>query len=160
MTVLAVVLCLLAGCSGRVSLPEDHLPLPANYRPLQSKDIGARTDATAVPAPTTASAPRPPATVASAGVTLTVAPSMLPGCDPGATATVTIHWRVNAPSVTGVKLEVSESPHSGHKLFAQGGLTGSATTGHWVTRGMQFHLLDAVSGKTLATHVVTQPGCP
>ena len=46
-------------------------------------------------------------------------------------------------------------------LMAQGGASGSATTGKWVSDGLQFFLVNAANGVTLATTTVnvTTNGC-
>ena len=154
----AVALYMLVGCSKLVSLPQDHLPVPADYQPLRAKDIGARTDSAAttggtVPALSVAGSAAMP------GATLQVKPDVIPGCDPLAKIAAKIHWQVTDAAITRVTLEISEDPHSVRKLFAQGGANGEATTGNWVAQGMQFHLLDAATGKELATHVVIHHPC-
>ena len=153
----AVVLYMLVGCSRPVSLPQDHLPVPADYQPLRAKDIGARTDSVATAS--TVAAPPVARSTAMPGVTLQVSPDVIPGCDPLAKIASKIHWQVTDAAITRVTLEISEDPHLVRKLFAQGGTNGEAATGNWVTQGMQFHLLDAATGKELATHVVIHHPC-
>ena len=153
----AVVLYMLVGCSKPVSLPQDHLPVPADYQPLRARDIGARTDSAATTG--TPAAPPIAGSTAMPGVTLQVNPDVIPGCDPLAKIASTIHWQVTAAAITRVTLEISEDSHSVRKLFAQGGANGEAITGNWVAQGMQFHLLDAATGKELATHVVIHHPC-
>lgn len=153
----AVALYMLVGCSKLVSLPQDHLPVPADYQPLRAKDIGARTDSAATTG--TVAAPSVVGSTAMPGATLQVKPDVIPGCDPLAKIASKIHWQVTDAAITRVTLEISEDPHSVRKLFAQGGANGEATTGNWVAQGMQFHLLDAATGKELATHVVIHHPC-
>ncbi|HEX4229516.1 MAG TPA: hypothetical protein VHZ07_12665 [Bryobacteraceae bacterium] len=65
------------------------------------------------------------------------------GFGPG---TTTLEW--NAPPGTAVQIRVG-SPDGA--LFAEGGNSGSATTGAWVTDGMLFYLQDVTDGKPLTT---------
>jgi hypothetical protein len=58
----------------------------------------------------------------------------------------TVQW--NAPTATTVEIHVG-SPTG--ILFAEGGSTGSAPTGDWVTDGMVFYLQDVSGGKPLTS---------
>ena len=153
------MLCLISGCSRGVTLPADQLPVPANYKPLRAQDIGARAD-TAFTAPVVNPAPAKSQLPAATGVRLTITPAAIPGCDPQAKITAVIRWRVDTPGTTAVLLEISDAGSAARKLFAQGGASGEATTGQWVSNGMQFHLRDATSGKDLATQVIGHAPCP
>jgi hypothetical protein len=59
-------------------------------------------------------------------------------------AMVTISW--NAPTASQVEVHL-RSPNG--QLFAEGGSTGSAPTGPWVTNGLTFYLQDVSGGKPL-----------
>ncbi|MGA7410633.1 MAG: FG-GAP-like repeat-containing protein [Bryobacteraceae bacterium] len=63
------------------------------------------------------------------------------GYGPGAT---TLQW--NAPAGSTVQIRVGNPAGT---LFAEGGSTGTATTGNWVTNGMLFYLQDITGGKPL-----------
>jgi hypothetical protein len=73
---------------------------------------------------------------------LTVNPVSVPA---GVTVGVaTMSW--SAPSASTVEIHIG-APDG--MLFAQGGSTGAATTGDWVTNGMTFFLQDVSNGKAL-----------
>jgi Bacterial Ig-like domain (group 3)/FG-GAP-like repeat/FG-GAP repeat len=59
-------------------------------------------------------------------------------------ATTTLQW--NAPAGSTVQIRVGNPAGT---LFAEGGSTGTATTGNWVTNGMLFYLQDVTGGKPL-----------
>jgi Bacterial Ig-like domain (group 3) len=80
--------------------------------------------------------------------TLAANPSSLP---PGINVT-TLTW--NAPGSTAVQVRVNSA--SG-PLFAEGGSTGSATTGPWANVGLAFYLMDGSTQAVLA-HVTLQAG--
>jgi uncharacterized protein (TIGR03118 family) len=89
-------------------------------------------------------------TLASVTVTLaalsgppTLALGPAPGTSPWQT---TVTW--NAPSATGVEIHVGSATGT---LFGEGGPSGSAETGTWVTPGLVFFLVDAVTRQVLAT---------
>ncbi len=65
----------------------------------------------------------------------------------------TLTW--NAPNSTAVQVRVGSPTGT---LFADGGPTGSAVTGPWVSLGMSFYLIDATTLQPLASVVVQQPG--
>jgi hypothetical protein len=71
---------------------------------------------------------------------------------PGATVgQTTINW--NAPGSSSVEVHIVSAIGP---LFAEGGSTGSAQTGDWVTNGMVFVLVDATARAVLATTTVKQ----
>ena len=59
-------------------------------------------------------------------------------------AATTLQW--NAPAGSTVQIRVGNPAGT---LFAEGGSTGTATTGNWVTNGMLFYLQDVTGGKPL-----------
>ncbi len=65
----------------------------------------------------------------------------------------TLTW--NAPNSTAVEVHVGSPTGT---LFADGGPTGSAVTGPWVSLGMSFFLVDATTHQSLASATVQQPG--
>ena len=80
--------------------------------------------------------------------TITANPNPVPVA-PGATlGQTTISW--NAPGSSGVEVHVMSANGT---LFAEGGSTGSAPTGDWVSNGMAFVLVDATTHAVLATTV-------
>ena len=58
----------------------------------------------------------------------------------------TLQW--NAPTATTVEIHVGSPTGT---LFAEGGSSGSAITGDWVTDGMVFYLQDVSGGKPLTS---------
>jgi hypothetical protein len=87
---------------------------------------------------------------------LTAAPNPIQVCDNSGLGVTTLSW--NAPNFTQTQLRIG-SPSGA--LFAAGGAAGSATTGKWVSNGMQFFLVNAANGATLASTTVnvTTAGC-
>jgi hypothetical protein len=89
--------------------------------------------------------------------TLTANPNPIPVCDGTGLGVTTLTW--NAPNVTTAQVRVGSPTGT---LFAQGGAMGSATTGKWVSNGLQFFLINAANGATLATYTATvnSTNCP
>jgi trimeric autotransporter adhesin len=84
---------------------------------------------------------------ASTGATLSANPSALSA---GTLGTVALTW--SAPNSAAVQIYVNSATGT---LFADGGSSGSQTTGDWVTAGMTFVLVDA-NTKTVLTSVTIQ----
>ena len=82
-------------------------------------------------------------------------PNTVPVCDGTSTGVTTFDWEHTG----GVEIRLNTPDGT---LFAQGGSTGSATTGKWVKDGKVFFLLDAASGEVLQELPVntTVFGCP
>jgi hypothetical protein len=99
--------------------------------------------------------------VVLASTTVTISGAATISADPspidlasGATVGVaTVTWR--APGSTLVEVHIGSASGT---LFAEGGITGSALTGDWVTHGMVFVLVDAATHALLATTSVTPAG--
>lgn len=91
--------------------------------------------------------------------TLLVEPGEVFACDGRDRAISTITWEVTDPAVEKVQVAVASDEDPERKNFAVGGVTGEATTGNWVVAGVRFYLVDAVTGKELATHQVTSSPC-
>ena len=81
---------------------------------------------------------------------ITSNPSALPA---GSIATITLSW--SAPSSSSVAIYVTApgagGGFSGGQLFAEGGTSGSATTGQWATPGMTFYLVDGLTQQAVAS---------
>ncbi len=103
----------------------------------------------------------PPNTVATLVMHVQDPPFLLASPNPVASlgcglATTMIQW--NAPLGTAVEIHVGAPDGT---LFAEGGNTGSSSTGNWVTNGERFYLQDVTGGKpltsanTLAVLIVT-----
>jgi hypothetical protein len=88
--------------------------------------------------------------------TLTLTPDPIQVCDGSGAGVTTVNWNANGISATQVRVG---SPTG--TLFAAGGALGSAATGKWVTNGLTFYLLDAMTGATLATATaqIVTTGC-
>lgn len=130
----------LVACS-RNTPPADSLPVPAT----------AETTAPAAAAGTTTAAPSP--------VDLLVEPGVVHMCDGQDRVVSTVKWRVDDAAVSTVRIEVDSTQDPERKTFAAGGATGEAKTGDWVVAGVRFHLVDATTGKELASHEVTGLPC-
>lgn len=127
------------------ALPSDPPPDPADAR---------------APAPPPPPAPLPAGTATgAAGARLQVAPGHVSRCPGGDRTTAEVSW--NAPGRTSVRIEVGQAgdPADARNVFAAGGETGSSTTGDWMVDGLVFHLVDAASGRELASYRVTTLPC-
>ncbi len=91
------------------------------------------------------------ATVQQPGVTFTADPDPLPD---GVNQT-TLTW--NAPNSLGVEIRVG-SPTG--VLFAEGGNSGSAVTGPWVSIGMSFYLVDIATQQPIGSLTIQDPSKP
>ncbi|MGA7412666.1 MAG: Ig-like domain-containing protein [Bryobacteraceae bacterium] len=76
---------------------------------------------------------------------LTAVPNPLVVLAPATVGTATLQW--SAPAATTIELHVT-SPDG--PLLAEGGSSGSASTGTWVSDGMLFYLQDTTGGKPLS----------
>jgi hypothetical protein len=85
---------------------------------------------------------------------ITASPNPIPVVS-GVTGQTVITW--NTADFGGVEVHIGTATGS---LFAEGGSTGSAPTGDWVTNGMVFVLVDATTRAVLATTTVTLAGTP
>lgn len=131
------------GCS-RNQPPADSLPNPA---PAAASDAS------------TAASAADKAPPANALADFSVEPGVVHACDGQDRVVSTVKWQVKDPAVATVKVEVDSTEDATRKTFTAGGATGEAQTGDWVGAGVRFHLIDAASGKELATHEVTSLPC-
>lgn len=99
------------------------------------------------------------ATIVNGANTLTVKPGYVFACDGRDRATSTVGWSSSDPAVKGVVIKVQAPDGGEQKVFAEGGSSGAAETGNWVTAGVKFFMVDLASGKELATHAVTAHSC-
>jgi hypothetical protein len=81
----------------------------------------------------------------SAGDFLRIAPSPALIEEPWDRAVVEVAWSVPGVELVEVRVDAPDGP-----LFCGGSSEGSARTGRWVAHGMQFFLLDAATGRTVA----------
>jgi hypothetical protein len=88
----------------------------------------------------------------SSTVNFTASPNPIPA--PGQTTTLT--W--NAPGYSSLVIRVNSA--TGIAMTGTVGSSGSATTGTWVTDGMQFFLVDLSSGASLASVTVNVGAAP
>ena len=94
-----------------------------------------------------------------ADVVFTVEPGQVHMCDGRDRVASDVSWQVNVPDVTTVRIEVDTAADAVRKTFAAGGAGGSEKTGDWVVQGVRFHLVDAATGKELASHEVKGLPC-
>jgi hypothetical protein len=103
--------------------------------------------------------PAPPSSHETEFAVFAVEPGHVSAC-PGKDRTVSkVSWSVKDPNVVTVKVLLNSDEDKNFKLFTMGGATGSADTGEWVGSGVKFYLVDASTGKQLATHEVTMLPC-
>ena len=141
---LAAAIVGLAACSPNPP-PADSLPVPAASTPA------------AAPAASTSVGT---GTLLSDTVEyFTVDPGQVFACDGRDRVTSTVKWKITDPSVTTVKLQVNTAAEPERKTFATEGGSGEAHTENWVVAGVRFHLVDAGSGKDLASYEVTSQPC-
>lgn len=100
------------------------------------------------------------APVANPLVDFAIEPGVVSACEGAAPVIATVKWAVKDPSITSVKVEVDSANDPQQKTFTAGGASGEARTEQWVVEGVRFHLVDAASGRKLATHEVTGQPCP
>jgi len=92
--------------------------------------------------------------VAGQAQTFTASPNPIYTNGGGTVGTTTLSWNVTAPN--GVVIHVGSTTGL---VFAEGGASGSAETGDWVTDGMIFYLTDGKTGNLISTLTVhVQPG--
>ena len=98
-------------------------------------------------------------TVASSGgergEVLTVEPANRQPCDSKGPVVAVVRWKSKRPHV---KI-METNPGEPTRLFSGGGFAGQATTGAWVVAETQFALVDAISGRTLATATIDRSPC-
>ena len=97
---------------------------------------------------------------AATGTQLIVEPAHVQSCAGRDRVVATVRWQVADPAVSTVRIEVDSTQEPQRKRFAEGGASGEARTGDWVVAGTRFHLVDAASGRELATHDVGSQPCP
>ncbi len=85
-------------------------------------------------------------TLQAASVTGSPTISASPNPLAAGTNVVTLSW--NAPTYTSTQVRVGSPTGT---LFAEGGVSGTATTGPWASPGTAFYLIDAPTGSTLAS---------
>jgi hypothetical protein len=89
----------------------------------------------------------------SGAATITADPNPINLASGATVGVTTVTW--NAPGSALVEVHIGSASGT---LFAEGGSTGSALTGDWVTHGMVFVLVDAATHALLATTSVRQAG--
>lgn len=127
-------LLVLAGCQ-KAAPPADSLPAPSQAGATEAAKPAAN------------------------GVVFTVVPGEVHMCDGRDRVVSEVSWQVADPAVTTVKVEVDTTTDPARKTFTAGGATGSEKTGDWVVQGVRFHLMDAATGKELASHQVAGLPC-
>ncbi|MBK9669624.1 MAG: hypothetical protein IPO74_06700 [Thermomonas sp.] len=110
-------------------------------------------------APATAAAAPANNTRVEQGVTFSVEPANVYACEGRDRTTSVVKWDVQRPDVNSVKVLVSDSTNPEKKTLAVMSPKGEAKTGEWVIAGLLVELVDAESGKQLATHTVTALPC-
>ncbi len=80
-------------------------------------------------------------------------------CSPAGVSRAEVTWSVGDDKVRAVNVYVRGPRGGGKKLFASGGSSGSAGTGDWTGTGVRFDLVDANSGRLLATDIVPASYC-
>lgn len=99
-----------------------------------------------------------PGTVSNSAADLSVDPGYVYACDGRDQVVSLVKWHVKDLAVTEVRVDV----HKGNEPrseFSRGGGTGQEKTNDWVVDGVWFHLMDAKSGKELASYKVTSLPC-
>jgi len=127
-------LLVLAGCQ-KAAPPADSLPAPSQAGAAEARKPAAD------------------------GVTFAVEPGQVHMCDGRDRVVSQVSWQVTDPAVTTVKVEIDTATDPARKTFTAGGATGSEKTGEWVVKGVRFHLMDAATGKELASHEVAGLPC-
>lgn len=141
-----VALAMMSGCA-KTPPPADSLPVPATTTAAPGDHAGATATKPAVTATT------------NPLVQFSVDPGQVYACDGRDRTVSTVKWQVNDPAVATVRIEVDTAKEPARKTFTNGGNVGEARTGNWVGAGVRFHLVDAATGKELATHEVTSLPC-
>jgi hypothetical protein len=133
---LAVLIAGLSACAPNPP-PVDFLPMPAASAP------GAAADAE----------------LSNSVVYFTVNPGQVFACAGRDRVASVVKWKINDPSVTTVNVQVNSIENPERRPFATQGAIGEAHTDNWVMAGVRFYLVDADSGKDLATYKVTSQPC-
>jgi hypothetical protein len=78
-------------------------------------------------------------------------------CDGTGLGTTMLGW--SAPGIANTQIRLGSSTGT---LFAQGGSSGRAQTGKWVTNGLTFYLINSSNGSTIGTYTANVPSasCP
>lgn len=109
------------------------------------------------PTQTSTTSAAPPTTpMASSDAALVVSPSSVDLCNGNNPIVVVVNWHSTDPHV---KLMVSNPAQTTSKLFSEGGFSGQATSGHWVTVGTRFTLIDSHTNDLLATYTMPKARC-
>lgn len=91
--------------------------------------------------------------------TFTVTPDTISGC-PGASPMIAVvDWKARDLAIQAVRIEVASSSAAERKLVSEAGRQGSVSTEAWVTAGHAFFLVDAETGKDLASVVIGAKDC-
>lgn len=89
----------------------------------------------------------------------TVRPDTISDC-PGASPTIAVvDWKARDLAVQSVRIEVAASSAAERKLVSEAGRQGSVSTEAWVTPGHAFFLVDAETGKDLASVEIGAKPC-
>jgi hypothetical protein len=96
---------------------------------------------------------------AMGGIEFVVEPDVVHACAGRDRVTSVIKWNVSRPEVKAIKVLVGDSSSAERKTLAMMGGKGEANTGNWVVEGTTFDLVDAQSGKRLATTTVRALPC-
>lgn len=99
------------------------------------------------------------ATHVEEGVTFSVEPANVYACEGRDRTTSLIKWNVQRPEVKSIKVLISDATNPEKKTLAAMAPVGEAKTGAWVVAGLQVELVDADSGKQLASHTVSALPC-
>lgn len=90
---------------------------------------------------------------------LTTTPSLIDLCKiPNRRFNVTVRWKVKEPGVTSTKVWLKTGTGA-PTLFSEGGTSGEAKTGEWVTSKLAFVLIDVKTKTVLATANVSTKNC-
>lgn len=146
MLFIAVSLSTVVACKPSTP-PNDRLPASTDATGVSASAATESSTSTASPAPRNALAD------------FSVTPGTVQMCDGRDRVVSTVTWRVKDPTVATVRIEVDSEEAPERKTFATGGNVGEAQTGEWVVAGVRFHLVDAATGKELASHVVAGEAC-
>ncbi|MDE2407754.1 MAG: hypothetical protein KGL91_07820 [Xanthomonadaceae bacterium] len=145
-SLLLIMGCALMAACSQPSAPADGLP----------------NATTASVPPATATAPAATQTTGDGSTplaTFKVAPGQIFACDGRDRVVAKVSWSVKDPSVSTVKVLVSEKNGKKKNLFAAGGNVGEATTENWVVEGTTFFLVAGDDQHPLATYEVTSLPC-
>lgn len=120
---------------------------PADSLPMQSPGTAQ-----------SAAAPAGPVSANSPLADFSVDPGQVHACEGRDRVVSAVKWHVKDPAITEVHVDVDTATQP-RTTFASGGGTGKDKTNDWVVAGVRFHLVDAKSGKELASYEVTSLPC-